>query len=913
MSLIKDKKLKDFFVNFEKLEINQYELDQLNGFLKKSAKKFNSEVETEKISRNTVRSNIIYENNIIGSLNGVSPSSTTNDIVAFSKNQKLILEYLDFQNIRFDNKTEVFLKVRVNIVEGQYVASSLILAPFIIGDGKLTIEELIAEKNNIRKSMLYFNKYLIKLDDEVVKELDNSNLKEHSIIPSGEVYILKHDYNIASGSETMDITNEISNEIVHKAMKTAASIPNLYSVGIDIVTDNYINPQTIKFGSLIVSPSPSRHYLPYKGESIELYDKYIPSLIVKYKINNDQELSDKENVIKKEMNEFDSMKDYYIEKISNSNLKSEKISENLFKYLNNVKNNNLIKRSILSRNIKKKELVIDEEIFKINDEGVNLNITKSNVLRLLKSRKDSVEMANLALQNEIVPFPGFESVTFDSLYYYTDKAKKYGSSYQLYIQSLRIVAVLLVEFEKSKNIRYLYKAEEIIYSWISFVSKGTDEPMVWYDHPTANRVQVLVHFLYLAQNEKLEVDHILFRAILKKHGEILANDDIYINNNHGLMMDKSLMILGNVLKEERFFIKGYYRSIDTFWYSFSPQGTHLENSPEYHNMVVRMYEELQKYLVNNNETYSGHILEYLEISKSYLNIIIKPNSKLPPIGDSSNILRNLKKTYENFYDKEAGIAVLQYSDKKPFYLNFICGYSSKTHKHKDDLSLNLNYNGEDFLTDAGKFNYNGKSSIRKYVISQKAHSSFQLKNHDYQLNSKNRFDRKITLNGYNYTEDLSIVKGKNAGYTTKEIVLNRLVMQIKNIPIVIIYDYVDNEKGIKYEFVQNFNLSSTINAKKKRKHYQLSGEKESLVIKQLLKLNKSEIIQGDKDIPIAVNATDFSKVIESSQVKYHRSTVAKDVFLTAIYDENVIKDVTLITIDSKISLKINGEIYTVNI
>src|SRR5699024_2535644 len=147
--------------------------------------------------------------------------------------------------------------------------------------------------------------------------------------------------------------------------------------------------------------------------------------------------------------------------------------------------------------------------------------------------------------------------------------------------------------------------------------------MVWYDHPTANRTQVLIQYLYLIQDTDIEVDYDLFRAVLNKHAEVLSNDDIYINNNHGLMMDKSLMVLGHVLNEQKYFLKGYYRSIDTFLYSFSTKGSHLENSPEYHNMVVRMYEELQKYLVNNNKSYNENVLGVLEIAKSYLNIIVK--------------------------------------------------------------------------------------------------------------------------------------------------------------------------------------------------------------------------------------------------------------------------------------------------
>ena len=37
---------------------------------------------------------------------------------------------------------------------------------------------------------------------------------------------------------------------------------------------------------------------------------------------------------------------------------------------------------------------------------------------------------------------------------------------------------------------------------------------------------------------------------IKKHSEIMSNDEIYKFNNHGLMMDRSLMILGYILDDK---------------------------------------------------------------------------------------------------------------------------------------------------------------------------------------------------------------------------------------------------------------------------------------------------------------------------------------------------------------------------
>lgn len=914
MSLVDNERIKSFLIDYEKQRNNKYTKEQTTHLLSKTAEEFDIIVDSIRVSKNIVRTNIIYEDETIGYLNGVRPSSTSKEAVILSKNSSTMKEYLKLLNINYeDSKQNHLFNLRISIVEGAYTAASLIIPPFVIGNNKDTIEELINKKNETRQTSAYFRSALISIDENIEDTLKNEGLHKDSILSANEVFLLKDEPIIKNGAETLDVTNLLSTELIQKANDTIASIPGLYTASLDITTNDYLDLDNIGFKSIIVSPNPQIHYLPYKGQPKKIYTQYIHSLIAEYKKYNNIKLNKEEEFVSEALSEFQKSKEHYLRKLSELNLEVLGLNENLKEKIKMIQRNQLIESSRKSRDKVKRNLVVDESIFKPSENNKEIKVTKFNVLRLVKSRKDSTLMADKALRNEIIPFPSFDSVLFDSNYFYTDKSKTYGASYQLYIQSLRIAAVLLLKYEKSKNIRYLYKAEELIYSWITYVSEGTEEPMVWYDHPTSNRVQVLIHYLYLIKDTKEEIDYSLFRSILNKHGEVLGNDDIYINNNHGLMMDKSLMLLGNVLDDENFFVKGYYRSIDTFWYSFSSKGTHLENSPNYHNMVVRMYEQLQKYLVNNNQSYNETILNNLKLANNYLNIIMKPDSMLPPIGDSDHTLWKANKSYENFYDEEAGIAVLQFNDIKSFYVNFICGYSSRTHKHKDDLSINLNYNGEDFITDSGKYNYNGKDPIRNYIISPAAHSSFQLKKFNYDIKHSNRFNRKITMNGFNFTDNVSLVKGMHGDYKDTDIVLNREVIQINKLPIVILYDFIENEDGNKYNFIQNFNLSDNIEAKYSRKLCRLNGQKENLIIKQLLKTDKPEVILGDEKTPIAVNATGFSKVIETSQVKYHKSTAKRDVFLTAIYDDSIINEVKLLNLDQTLELKIDGNIYNINI
>lgn len=543
-----------------------------------------------------------------------------------------------------------------------------------------------------------------------------------------------------------------------------------------------------------------------------------------------------------------------------------------------------------------------------HDNGID--ISKKDVFPLLKYRKDTKRFADKALNNIIIPFPGFDSVDFDNRYWGTDKKKKYGDSYQLYMQSMRICAELLNEYTESKVIDYLDKAEEIILSWIDYIENGTDEKMVWYDHPTAYRTQVIIQFLYLAESAGKTIDTKLFRAVLLKHAEILGNDEIYKNNNHGLMMDRSLMILGNVLKNENLFYKGYYRAIDTFWYSFSYTGIHLENSPDYHQMVVNMYKEIENYLNSRDKSLGKNVLGYLDRAELYPNILLKPDRSFPAIGDSGSAKRKVEKVYKNLYDEEAGIAIIQYSKPKPLYLSFVCGYSSRVHKHKDDLSINLNYNGVDFFEDPGKYNYSN-SKERKYIVSKEAHSTFYLNQFDYSIKPENRFDRKVALTGYEDNKLFTVVQGKNGDYDGSNAILARKAIVFKSAPLILLLDNVTTYVKHNLKFIQNFNLASNVEVEKTNNIYKLKSKNEEISIQQFNKIQSDQIIHGNLDTPIAINTVGFGKAEKTKQIRFENAAKKGNVYCTAIFDDRKVKNVNIEIENRMVTVSFNGTSYVI--
>lgn len=428
-------------------------------------------------------------------------------------------------------------------------------------------------------------------------------------------------------------------------------------------------------------------------------------------------------------------------------------------------------------------------LYKLNEE---------TVLPLLPFSRHTQEIAKLALNNKIIPFPNFEAISFNECIWKFEKGVN-TTSYQLYIQSLRVVAELINFYKKTKEEKYLYKAKEIVDSWIEF-SKESNTEMTWYDHPTANRTQVIIELMYYLNSVNNSIDLTTYYHQLEIHCEYLIDDTNYRSNNHGLMMDRSLICAGKVLGNSLFYLKGKSRAQQTFWLSYSHNGVHLENSPEYHLMVTKMYKEIENYLNRSNDSLGIEINKMIKKADEFLNKIKNNNNIVPAIGDSSEIeIKNDEIDWQNFRDIEAGITIIK-EKVNELYLGFICGFSSATHKHSDDLSIILSYKKQDYFIDSGKYNYS-KSSSRYYLVSNKAHSSFQL-NEKYEKSNLNKYTKEIWTDMYLDNEDYILVSGYHKKY--KNAFMRRTIYYLKQLNLIIIRDV--GESNEPKNWTNKFNL-----------------------------------------------------------------------------------------------------------
>ena len=414
---------------------------------------------------------------------------------------------------------------------------------------------------------------------------------------------------------------------------------------------------------------------------------------------------------------------------------------------------------------------------------------------------DSKRIADKALHGIIEPFPKYPDIKFSSNFDWTHKEPELETSYQLYLQNLRVVGTLLAVYEHNHDPALFKVCSEIVNSWIAFVQSGGETKMTWYDHAVGARARVLMQYLCIADEMAFDVEEDEVIEMLHKHAEVLSDDSLHRMNNHGIMMDMALISIGLGMGDRGYFYHGLGRVTSIFWQTFSETGMHQENSPEYHSMVLRMYRELESFLNRNDESLGEGVLAKLSMIQEYLPKIVLPNQTIPGIGDSSAKKTNLTPNWENFHDSMSGFTALK-DEKSETYLAFVAGYSATAHKHSDDLSVLLNYKNQDFFVDSGKYNY-GKNKYRSYVVSWSAHSSFT-PNRAYTRPADNRYSRVIATDKYLETSHFSLVSGYNHGFDGAR--LRRTVYQLTDSAGVLINDVGSSEIDMEEEWTQRFTL-----------------------------------------------------------------------------------------------------------
>ena len=166
----------------------------------------------------------------IGVTTGISSEEQVEEVIEYTRNElghkNLIIE----QCINGED-------IRVVVVDGEVIAAYKREPISVIGDGKSTIEVLINKKNEIRKKHPHAYRYLIKINEKLLEKLESQNYSLSSVLEKDKKLYLSDSTLFSDGAETIDITDEISEETKQVAINALKAVPDMEFAGIDVMVD----------------------------------------------------------------------------------------------------------------------------------------------------------------------------------------------------------------------------------------------------------------------------------------------------------------------------------------------------------------------------------------------------------------------------------------------------------------------------------------------------------------------------------------------------------------------------------------------------------------------------------------------------------------------------------------------------
>lgn len=172
---------------------------------------------------------------------------------------------------------------RLLVIDGRYVAGTMRLAPFVTGDGKMTIGNMI-ERLNRDPRRDDFRMVKITPNEELDRLLNRSGYTLATVLPSGEKFALEANHR--SGGTPIDVTNLVHPDNQKLAVAAAETLA-LNIAGIDFITAD-ISSSWKEVGGAIIevnnAPSLDLHTWPAEGEPRDVAGMVIESMFA----NGDQ-------------------------------------------------------------------------------------------------------------------------------------------------------------------------------------------------------------------------------------------------------------------------------------------------------------------------------------------------------------------------------------------------------------------------------------------------------------------------------------------------------------------------------------------------------------------------------------------------------------------------------------------------
>ena len=170
---------------------------------------------------------------------------------------------------------------RLLIINGELIAAAERIPPSVVGDGHLTIQQLINELNKDprrgrgHESVLT----LIEVDEIMLSHLKKQDLSLESVPAKNQKVALRQNANLSSGGSAHDVTDLVHPDIKSMGERAARAI-GLDICGIDLIAQDISQPlnKSVKIIEVNAGPGLRMHLAPSSGVTRPVGDKIIEML-----------------------------------------------------------------------------------------------------------------------------------------------------------------------------------------------------------------------------------------------------------------------------------------------------------------------------------------------------------------------------------------------------------------------------------------------------------------------------------------------------------------------------------------------------------------------------------------------------------------------------------------------------------
>ena len=344
-----------------------------------------------------------------------------------------------------------------------------------------------------------------------------------------------------------------------------------------------------------------------------------------------------------------------------------------------------------------------------------------------------------------------------------EKIPTYGYHFSKYDNSDRNLAFCL---HSLRQIDYLLRDNSItpfsnlialhhLLSWWGFVnsSAGKESVMAWYDMSSGLRAQKVAYFLDLCGSipafKKYEKTLV---KIAEAHISWFDKPEFIKYGNHGIFQIHGYMALVKALRRPELKKKVTNMMNTIFECQFSSNLMHVENSPEYHQFVISIFD-----IYFRTNWYGEDISQKLSSAKIHNYWLVDTENKYICVGDTEpkplNITENVKQKAIQSSDFLFNKDEVLYHVKTFDITGYLClkasipggnvffslsGFASIGHRQADDLSFVLYDQHKWRFDDPGKYTY--QMDKRKYINRSHQHNCLTIDGKSHSTKSDDMYE-----------------------------------------------------------------------------------------------------------------------------------------------------------------------------